>query len=141
MQFGAWAALVAALTASDGGVPVSSVEITVTGLHSQQGSLRLALFSSSAGWPENDQKALRRVELRIVDGQARAHFEGLAPGTYAAVAFHDEDADGKLDKNFLGLPTEGWGATNQARSPLGPRWESARFTLADKRALTISIQY
>ena len=47
-------------------------------------------------------------------------FGNLEPGRYAAVAVDDEDGDGKLGENFLGVPTEPYGFSNAAQGFLGP---------------------
>jgi len=46
-------------------------------------------------------------------------------GKYAVSVFHDENSNGKLDTNFLGIPREGVGASNNAKGHFGPR-NSAR---------------
>ncbi len=44
---------------------------------------------------------------------------------------HDENGNGKLDKNFIGMPTEGYGASRAARGTMGPpKWEDAVFQFA-----------
>jgi len=48
-------------------------------------------------------------------------FPGVAAGTYAVSAFHDENSNGKLDRNFMGIPREGVGASNNAKGHLGHR--------------------
>jgi uncharacterized protein (DUF2141 family) len=47
-------------------------------------------------------------------------FSNVNPGRYAAIAFPDENSNGKLDRNFLGLPTEPYGFSNNAQGFLGP---------------------
>ena len=47
---------------------------------------------------------------------AICQFNDIPPGTYAIAVFHDENANGKLDKNFLGIPCEGYGASNNVRT-------------------------
>ena len=41
-------------------------------------------------------------------------------GTYSAVAYHDENGNKKFDKNWIGIPTEGFGVSNNPRTFLGP---------------------
>lgn len=118
-----------------------SLELTVTNLRSERGALRLALFSTSRGWPEDDAQALRRAAVRIVNGQAKLTFDDLPPGKYAAIAFHDEDADGRLAKGAFGIPKEGWGASNDARGVFGPSFAEASFVVRAESRLTFSVRY
>ena len=59
-------------------------------------------------------------------------FSNLEPGRYAAIAFHDENGNGKLDKNFLGIPTEPYGFSNNVQGFLGPpTFDAAAMALGD----------
>ena len=52
----------------------------------------------------------------------------LAPGRYAIGVMHDEDNDGHFDTGFLGIPSEGYGFSRDARGTLSaPSFESASF--------------
>lgn len=53
---------------------------------------------------------------------------GVPAGTYAVQAFHDENSNKKVDRNFLGIPREGVGFSNDAPIRLGPpKWADAKF--------------
>lgn len=57
-------------------------------------------------------------------------FRDLPAGDYAFAVFHDANANGKLDKNMLGIPTEDYAFSNNALGKMGPpSFEQARFTL------------
>ena len=57
---------------------------------------------------------------------------GLAPGRYAVSAIHDENGNGKLDRNLLGIPTGGCGFSNDARAAFGPlSFEAAAYVLKE----------
>jgi uncharacterized protein (DUF2141 family) len=118
-----------------------SLEVKITGLHSDKGHVRVLLFTSAQGWPADDAKALRREVISSSGGVATLTFHDLPAGSFAVVAFHDEDDDGKLAKNLFGAPTEGWGASNDARALLGPPWEASRFELRADRSISFSIRY
>ena len=54
---------------------------------------------------------------------------GLPPGQYAVQTFHDENGNKKVDRNFIGLPKEGVGFSNDAPIRMGPpKWADAMFT-------------
>ena len=53
----------------------------------------------------------------------------VAPGDYAVSVFHDENSNGKLDRNFMGMPKEGVGKSNDAAGHFGPpKYDDARFS-------------
>jgi uncharacterized protein (DUF2141 family) len=67
-------------------------------------------------------------------------FNDIPPGVYAVAVFHDENANGKLDKNFLGIPREGYGASNNVRPKMSaPAFKDAAFTVKAGATTTLSI--
>ncbi len=61
-------------------------------------------------------------------------FEGLQPGTYAVRLMHDENDNGKLDRNLVGMPTEGYGFSNNPRVMRAATFEEASFELPQEGA-------
>jgi len=63
--------------------------------------------------------------------KARVVWGDLAPGVYAVSAHHDENGNGKMDTNFLGIPKEGHGVSNNpAPKRRKPHFDEAQFSLA-----------
>ena len=85
-------------------------------MRNSNGQIICALYSSPDGFPKRSEKALAHVNSSISDKQAVCEFSGIAPGTYAVSVFHDENSNGKLDTNFMGIPREGVGASNNAKA-------------------------
>jgi uncharacterized protein (DUF2141 family) len=119
------------------------IHVEVVGLHSDKGQVLCALYSSRDGFPKQSEKALARVSSAITQKQAVCEFSGIASGTYAISAFHDENSNGKLDTKFMGIPREGVGASNGAKGHFGPpKFEAAAFPFSGGRLeLKITINY
>jgi len=66
-----------------------------------------------------------------------------APGFYAVSVFHDENMNQKLDKNFVGVPKEGYGASNNPKKKMGPpSFEETKFQLSGmEQSLEIKLMY
>ena len=79
----------------------------------------------------------------ISDGHASCIFDNAAPGKYAVSVFHDENSNGKMDTNFVGMPKEGVGASNNAKGHFGPpKFDAAAFHFSGGRLdLKITITY
>ena len=115
----------------------NQIHVEIGGLRNDKGQVVCALFSSAADFPKNAQKAVFRTTAPIADRQAVCEFHEVAPGNYAVSVFHDENSNGKLDTNFMGIPREGVGASNNAKGHFGPpkfaaaafRFEGGRFEL------------
>jgi len=121
----------------------NSIKVVVLGLHSNDGELDCALFGSAEGFPSDSTKASKTTKSKIANEQAVCTFSGVADGDYAVSVFHDENGNGKLDRNFIGMPKEGVGASNDAAGTLGPpKFDDARFNYkGDAQSLTIHVRY
>lgn len=80
------------------------------------GHVICALFRAD-GWLE---KPVATVKSKLRSRRATCVFSSVKPGMYAIVAFHDENDNGDIDKNFLGIPTESWCTSRNARAIFGP---------------------
>lgn len=116
------------------------IHVEINGLRNDKGKVMCALFSSAADFPKNADKAVLRTESRIVQGTAVCDFAPAAPGTYAVSVFHDENSNGKLDTNFVGIPKEGVGASNNAKGHFGPPKFSAAAFQFSGGSLELKIQ-
>ena len=115
-----------------------ALTVRVTGLRNDRGQVAVALFDSAAHFPKQE-RALRGQVVRIAGKRAQVTFRDLQPGTYAVAILHDENQNQKMDFNFLGMPLEGYGFSNDASALFGPpSFERAAFRLLP-RASGISI--
>ena len=119
------------------------IRVEIRGLRNDKGQVFCALYSSPDGFPKNSEKAVGRVKSAISDKHAICEFSAVAPGTYAVSVFHDENSNGRLDTNFMGIPREGVGASNDARGHFGPpKFDAAAFHFSgDRLDLKITINY
>jgi uncharacterized protein (DUF2141 family) len=118
-----------------------SLEVTVQGIKSAKGVIRLALCPPQAGFPDCRTKEIRTASLPIANGSARIVLGGLAPGSYAISVFHDANANGKLD-TFMGIPKEGYGfSRNPPFKPRAPKWSEAEINLSGNATSVISLRY
>jgi len=97
------------------------IRASLVGLPNNKGRVGCIIFNSPDGWPRDRTKATRQVRAPIQDGSGTCEFKGLPPGTYAIASFHDEYETGQMKKNFLGMPQEVFGFSNDAKpSALSP---------------------
>ncbi len=105
------------------------IHINILNIRNSTGTIACALFDSPAGFPiEYLRYATSMMAIKIRDTQARCDFVGIPPGTYALAVIHDENRNGKLDTNWLGLPTEGYGFSSDPKVTLStPPFSAAKF--------------
>ncbi|MCB2047848.1 MAG: DUF2141 domain-containing protein [Novosphingobium sp.] len=136
------AAALLALASMGGAAPPEGpkLDVTVTGLHSAKGQLVACLWREKPGFPscEKSSTALRRVVP--VSGETM-HLSLPLPGSgrYAVTVIHDEDSNGKMKHNFIGMPAEGVGISN---NPGGmPGFDKSLVDLSPGGTLTIKMRY
>jgi uncharacterized protein (DUF2141 family) len=120
-----------------------TITVTVKKLRNNAGKAGAVLFSSADGFPKKTKKAFRSVSAPIKKKRAKLVFENVPYGTYAIACVHDENGNGKMDYNMMGLPKEGYGFSNDAMGMLGPPdFEAAKITLdSPSRSLSIKVNY
>jgi len=121
------------------GVPLT---IRVSELKNDRGRVAVALFASAEDFPDQ-KKALAGKLTRIEHGRAAVTFTDLRPGVYAVAVLHDENENAKMDFNFLGMPLEGYGFSNDAPVTFGPpSFEAAAFKLSPRPSyMPIKMRY
>ena len=126
--------------------PVAScadLTITIKNVRSAAGTIFVAVYDSD-GTFLNLEHARAQMKAQALKGEVVFTVHDLATGTYAISAYHDENNNGKLDRNWLHIPTEGYGFSNDVRGATGP----PKFTLAAfglrgdaNQSVCLSLQY
>lgn len=120
------AALAAAWPAS-AGPSVSELTLTVDGVKTADGKMVVALFDSEAAFKKKSAP-IRTAAVPAQAGRVDVAWNDLPPGAYAAVAYHDRNADGRLNLLPIGLPVEPFAVSNNAPARFGPPgWKAAAF--------------
>ena len=120
------------------------MHVKILNIRNSIGTVACALFESPAGFPiEFLHYATNIMVIKIRDTQARCDFLDIPPGTYALAVIHDENMNGKLDTNWLGVPTEGYGFSNDAKALLSaPSFSASSFQYDGQNLeLTIRLHY
>jgi uncharacterized protein (DUF2141 family) len=111
----------AALLLCSIGLKAAAEDLTVEvqNVTPNSGPVMVAVYDKAGDFPA-PQKGLTGEAIEAHGDSAVATFHGLAAGRYAVAAYQDLNHNGKLDKNFLGLPTEPYGFSKDARGSFGP---------------------
>jgi len=109
-----------------------SLTIEINGLQNNNGQVLLE-FSNEKG------AKIRGIVQRISGKKCIIVIKNLKPGKYAFKYFHDENKNEKLDTNWIGIPTEGFGFSNNAEGMFGPpSFDKTIFTLKENITLKCS---
>lgn len=121
----------------------AALHVRVVNLRNSSGQVICTLFNSPNGFPSDSTRAVGQSAVPIKHGGAVCGFGGLAPGKYALVTFHDENGNGEFDRNWLGLPKEGYAFSNNVRPVFSPpSFKAAAFDYAGgDQWLTVVMRY
>lgn len=105
----------------------TSVTIEISGVKSDAGQLFIGMYTDEANWL---QEAPHGTTSLITNGKASVTLTDIPAGEYAISIYHDENDNGELDSNWLGIPNEPFACSNGAKGRFGPpKWVDAVFTV------------
>lgn len=117
--------------------------VQINGVKGSKGFVLVALYNQSKGFPEDKKKVFRKAKATIKNGSATVEFTNLPYGDYAVAAMHDENNNQEMDKNFLGVPEEGYCFSNNIKPKLSaPSFKDCKFQLnAQSKTISVNMIY
>lgn len=109
------------------------LRVVATNVKSDEGSFIVWVYQDADTWLGDKWRTQKVVKVagNRSDGTISVEI-ALPPGEYALSVFQDVNDDGKLARNFIGIPKEPAGLSNNLRPKFGPpRFKDAKFTVGD----------
>jgi uncharacterized protein (DUF2141 family) len=104
--------------------------VNISGFPSSDGFAMVALHNSEESYKGGETETIAKTKTRVVDQKAQVIFTNLPYGGYGVSLYHDENANGKMDKNAMGIPKEAYGFSNNAKGFFGkPSYKNVVFQL------------
>ena len=120
----------------------NDLTVTITGVQGDKGEILIGLYNTNNKTFADTSKYFKKVTLSIDDENLTTTFKELPKGVYAVAVIHDENKNTKLDKNFFGVPTEGYGFSNNNRFMLrGATFEESQFELDKDKKIVVKMGY
>ena len=118
----------------------STLTVRVERVKTDRGPVICDLFNAGDGFP--GPSPIIGGSLRVeASKEPVCVWERLPAGDYAVSVIQDENANGGLDNNILGIPAEGYGASNNVLPPTSaPLWSDSRFALDGTAPVTITVR-
>ncbi len=86
--------------------------VVIKNLDNKKGSIYIGWYTSEKDFTDGNNATIKKI-VPVQDKQEIAiKFDQVSPGVYAIAVFFDENGNGELDKNFLGIPKEVYGFSN-----------------------------
>ena len=105
-----------------------SLDIEITDLKSNKGMINVLISD------ESKNEIASATFIKVKGLKAEVSFDSIHPGRYAIQFYHDENQNGKLDLNLIGIPKESYGSSNDVKPVFGPpKFEKMLFNLTENK--------
>ncbi len=114
-----------------------NLTVNISGLNSDKGTLLIGIYNKKEDFLN---KQFKGDISKIENKKSVVIFKNLPKGEYAVSFVHDENDNKKMDTNFLGIPKEDYGCSNNATGFMGPpKYEDAKFMIEEDKSIDIEI--
>lgn len=96
------------------------LEILIKNIDSPSGSILITLYDNADDFDKNQVQKSYYKKVIVRSQELKLTFDKLPKGVYALKAFHDSNNNGVLDKNWMGIPKEAFGFSNNVMGVMGP---------------------
>lgn len=118
----------------------SKVTVRISNFENNKGVCIVCLYDNAKAFSGKGEP-LACEKVTVVNKTATAVFENVPEGTYAVSVVHDENGNQKFDTNFLGIPKEGYGASqNKLPFAAAPKFEENKFTVQNNATVPVNIK-
>ena len=119
-----------------------NLNIEVSKMKNYKGQILIALFDKSGSFPK-PKVVLKKGTIAKIDNKKVFYtFKNVPKGVYAVSLVHDENSNEKMDTNFIGMPKEGYGASNNPKNRFSPpTFKQAKFNFTKTTDIKIFIDY
>ena len=114
-----------------------NLTVNISGLNSSDGNLLVGIYNKKESFLK---KPIKSAIVKVESKKALVLFRNLPKGIYAVSFVHDENDNKKMDTNFIGIPSEDYGCSNNATGFMGPpKYKDAQFVLQEDKIIEINI--
>jgi uncharacterized protein (DUF2141 family) len=120
-----------------------TLTVEIDKIENSKGLIRVILFDKTGKFPKDHKSGIAIKSIKAKKGKVIAKFDSIKYGEYAISVLHDENKNEKMDSNFLGMPKEGFGISNNVRVKFRhPKFDEAKFIFNEKKnAVNINLIY
>ena len=123
------------------GFSQENITITIENIDThKKGTIMVGLYDNQASFPVVGKEIVRKI-VPFRSSTTTVSFENIAPGNYSIAIFHDVNENKKFDKNFFGIPKEGYAFSNNVYGHLGPpSFSDTKFSVMEGETTHLSIK-
>ncbi|MBD2728273.1 DUF2141 domain-containing protein [Nostoc sp. FACHB-892] len=124
--------------------PTAKLSVVVNGIRHQKGEICFRVYANEKGFPMSSTSEAQSGCTKITGNSVTKEFSGLKPGTYAVAIVDDQNGDRKLNKDFFGIPKEGFGISKNPTVSIQtgtPKFRDASFVVNKDTTVNIIMKY
>jgi len=107
------------------------IHLMVEGIKTLEGNIGVLVFNKEEGFPLSPDKAILDLEIKVTSKTMKINLGKLPYGNYAIALVQDVNSNKTFDKNFIGIPKEPFGFSNNKSILFGlPNFNEASVSLA-----------
>lgn len=115
--------------------------ITIPNINGNAGEIIFGVYNNRENFPKVG-KEYRVVRFPANTAGSTFKIKDLKPGEYAVGIYHDVNTDGVCNLNFIGIPKEGYGFSNNIKPVIkAPTFEECKIKLTGDLKLTVQLIY
>lgn len=115
--------------------------IHVQNIKSLKGEIIIGVFNTDKDFLK-DGVAIKNYTITVDKATETIVIKDLPKGEYAVSLYHDENSDKECNRNFLGIPKEAYGFSNNVKPKFSaPSYKDCKFLLLDNKVLDIVLRH
>ena len=122
-------------------IPTKNPQLTIniSNIETMKGEIKVGIFNSDQLFLK-EGVAIRNYSIKVEKNTAVLTITDLPKGDYAVTMYHDENSDNKMNTNFIGIPKEPYGFSNNVKPIMSaPKYKDCKFTLDQNKTLVIKL--
>lgn len=117
----------------------SKLTVIIDNIQETKGKIFIGLYDRAESFP-TPGKFLKNIAVTVKGKIVKYTFDNLDTKKYAIALYHDVNEDGKINRNFIGVPTEGYGFSRNYKPTLSaPNFDETMVELNQDKEITISL--
>ena len=119
----------------------ADLTVTIKNINKFEGVIVVGVYNSEDAWLQIG-KEYRGAKVEITATTVTYIFKDLPFGTYAISIFHDKNSDDECNRNWIGIPTEGYCFSNNYKPLIGaPKFSEAEFKFSSQMSIFLNMIY
>jgi len=117
------------------------ISVTIKDIKTPNGQILMGIYKDDVSFDkEIPYKKVQAFKTKISNGTLVVEVK-LEPGKYGISLLDDENFNGKMDYNFIGIPKEGFGFSNYYHSGLSkPKLKSFAFEVIENKNTKVEVK-